>query len=150
MKLTVNIEFDTYNEFADFSAKLAGTPTLAAIVASAPAAAPKAKPAVIDTVELAEDMAAAVEVAQEAAAKKAKAKAAPAPAAAPAPEPVEDAPELDYVLQVKPVAMRLAAKDRDVLKEILRGFGAATGTELPKEKLPQFLAQVKEALGEGA
>ena len=73
--------------------------------------------------------------------KKEKPEAAPAPA----PEPVK---ALDYDVDIKPAATKLAAKDRDALVGILTSFGVKRGTELKPEQFAEFLGTVKRTLGE--
>jgi hypothetical protein len=48
---------------------------------------------------------------------------------------------------VKNAAAKLAAKDTPTLAKILKDYGAAKLSEVPKEKLGDFAADVMEALG---
>jgi hypothetical protein len=48
---------------------------------------------------------------------------------------------------VKNAAAKLAAKDSPTLAKILKDYGAAKLSEVPKEKLGDFAADVMEALG---
>jgi hypothetical protein len=66
------------------------------------------------------------------------------PAAVSIPAPV--VVPLDYVRDVKPLVLKLAAQDRPALLGLLDDYGVAKAPEVPGEKLPEFLARVEEFL----
>ena len=55
---------------------------------------------------------------------------------------------LDYERDVKPLGLKLAAKDKQKLLSILSSYGAKKGTDLLPDQLPQFVTSVRTALGE--
>ena len=56
--------------------------------------------------------------------------------------------KLEYERDVKPLGLRLIAKDRVIFNELLSSLGAKKGTDLTPEQWPTFIAKSKEALGE--
>jgi hypothetical protein len=63
------------------------------------------------------------------------------------PAPKSDEPITMTMNDVKNAAAKLAAKDTPTLAKILKDYGAAKLSEVPKEKLGDFAADVMEALG---
>ena len=63
------------------------------------------------------------------------------------PIPVGDAPIQMNMDQVRTAAAKLAAKDSPTLATILKKYGAAKLSEVPKESVGDFAADVMEQLG---
>ena len=145
MSVSVTINFPDMLEAARFFART-GINEEKVEVKSAPDVKPAAdtKPT---TAKAAIDQ--ALKAAVEAKAKKeAEAEA----AAAQAEEPTDDlaggeaAPELDYDTDVKPKFQAfLKAKGRDAGLALLGKYGAKSGTELPKDRLHEVLADIEAA-----
>jgi hypothetical protein len=55
---------------------------------------------------------------------------------------------LEYERDVKPVGLKLAAKDKAMFNNLLAGFGVKKGTELLPEQWPDFIARAKACLDE--
>jgi hypothetical protein len=70
-------------------------------------------------------------------------------------EPTEPSPtkneqaKLNYERDVKPLALKLIAKDKPAWLNILDGWDVSKGTELKDDALPDVLEQVKAALRRG-
>ena len=61
----------------------------------------------------------------------------------------EDAnPGVTYEKDVKPWAIKLAAKDKQAFLDLLAERSVKKGGDVPVEHLPEFLARIKRVLGE--